>query len=110
MPQRIVRKRTKGWRMPDNAMSVTRPGPWGNPFKAADAIEAGYQDGNAMAALAFKGWLAGDPDWRRPRPDAQRDFILSNLHALRGKDLACFCHLDQPCHADVLLKLANATS
>ena len=26
---------------------------------------------------------------------------------LRGKNLACFCPLDQPCHADVLLELAN---
>lgn len=27
---------------------------------------------------------------------------------LRGKNLACFCALDQPCHADVLLEIANA--
>jgi hypothetical protein len=26
---------------------------------------------------------------------------------LAGKDLACWCPLDQPCHADVLLELAN---
>jgi hypothetical protein len=26
---------------------------------------------------------------------------------LRGRDLACWCPLDQPCHADVLLELAN---
>jgi hypothetical protein len=26
---------------------------------------------------------------------------------LRGHDLACWCPLDQPCHADVLLELAN---
>lgn len=30
-----------------------------------------------------------------------------DLAALRGKDLACWCPLDQPCHADVLLELAN---
>lgn len=29
------------------------------------------------------------------------------VQALRGKDLACWCRLDQPCHADVLLELAN---
>ncbi len=27
---------------------------------------------------------------------------------LRGKDLACWCPLDGPCHADVLLEIANA--
>ena len=31
-PKRIQRKRVKGWRMPDNTVSVTRPGRWGNPF------------------------------------------------------------------------------
>jgi hypothetical protein len=27
---------------------------------------------------------------------------------LRGKDLACWCALDEPCHGDVLLEIANA--
>jgi hypothetical protein len=27
---------------------------------------------------------------------------------LAGKDLACWCPLGQPCHADVLLELANS--
>lgn len=30
------------------------------------------------------------------------------LRDLRGRDLACWCPLDAPCHADVLLELANA--
>jgi len=29
------------------------------------------------------------------------------LTPLRGHDLACWCRLDQTCHADVLLDLAN---
>jgi hypothetical protein len=29
------------------------------------------------------------------------------LHELRGKNLACWCKLDEACHADVLLRLAN---
>lgn len=33
MLKRIQRKRTKGWRMPEGAVSVCRPGIWGNPFK-----------------------------------------------------------------------------
>ena len=27
---------------------------------------------------------------------------------LSGRDLACWCPVDQPCHADVLLELANS--
>lgn len=37
-----------------------------------------------------------------PRPPA-----LVDLATLRGRDLACWCPLDLPCHADVLLELAN---
>jgi hypothetical protein len=32
------------------------------------------------------------------------------LAPIRGHSLACWCPLDQPCHADVLLHLANTTS
>ncbi len=28
---------------------------------------------------------------------------------LAGRDLACWCALDEPCHADVLLQIASAT-
>lgn len=37
----------------------------------------------------------------------QHDQLLESLGELRGLDLACWCPLDQPCHADVLLELAN---
>ena len=90
MPERIQRKRVAGWRMPAGAVSVTRPGRWGNPFPV---------DGNGrQAALEQFGRyararLAADPQWLEP---------------LRGKDLACWCRLPQACHADLLLELANA--
>lgn len=32
---------------------------------------------------------------------------IKNVHEIAGLDLACWCPLDQPCHADVLLELAN---
>lgn len=32
-PKRIQRKRTSGWRMPENTVSVCRPGKYGNPLK-----------------------------------------------------------------------------
>jgi hypothetical protein len=44
--------------------------------------------------------------WIDQRP--QDKLRLSATILLRGKDLACWCRLDQACHADVLLKLANA--
>lgn len=86
MPKRIQLRRTKGWRMPANTVKVTRPGPWGN---YAGATAADYErDINQMS-------------------NADRAFFFDKLKELTGKDLACWCPLDQPCHADVLLRLAN---
>lgn len=113
-PKRIQRKRTKGWRMPEGAVSVCRPSIWGNPFTIA-ALRAVGVEGPASALSRvcvdeYEGWLAEPslfPERVRPASEAARQRILDNLSNLRGKDLACFCALDQPCHADVLLRLAN---
>lgn len=109
MPERIQRKRTKGWRAPAEAIYVGRGCgmPWGNPWKAEDAVEAGYRDGPKMAVYAFRRWLAGDPAFKRSDVDPGRDWILANVAGLRGKNLMCWCALDKPCHADVLLEMAN---
>jgi len=107
-PKRIQRKRTKGWKMPEGAVYVGRPSKWGNPWKPEQYWDAGYS-GSLDVALrhcidAYKAWLLGKEHWAhstkalKPTPDLAR---------LRGKDLACWCPLDQPCHADVLLELAN---
>jgi len=93
MPVRIQRKRAKGWKMPPNTIYVGRPTMWGN--YAADGSHKTY------AVAAFRCWVDShaSPTWRgRARID------------LRGKNLACWCPLDQPCHADVLLEIANAPS
>lgn len=102
MAKRIQRKRTKGWRMPDNAIYVGRPTEWGNPFSVGDrATLPGYPVAvcfsQAEAVDAYRAVVEMMP--------AFKDRVRSEL---RGKDLACWCPLDQPCHADVLLELANA--
>lgn len=105
MPRRIQRKRTKGWRKPAGSVVVTRPCEWSNPFKAGDTIAAyDHLAGRGVrvtvtptlavelfrAAVAERGWH-----------DQIRD-------ELEGCDLVCWCPLDAPCHADVLLEVANA--
>lgn len=116
MPERIQLRRTKGWRMPENTVRVCRPGIFGNPWLVKQAMEAGYSpdDAHAMAAEWFHEWLIS------PATDdvthhsglggyaAEHARIHNALPTLRGKNLACFCRIDQACHADVLLKLANA--
>jgi len=92
-PIRIQRKRTKGWRMPENTKSVTRPGFFGNPFKVSNDSENGFAVG------LYKEWLKDTPEGRFTVKKAKQ--------LLKGKNLACFCQLGKPCHVDVLLKIAN---
>lgn len=95
MPKRIQRKRTKGWRMPEGAVYVGRPTKFGNPFRLED-----YDSAQACVDQ-FRHWLMPPGE----RIDLRALRILSYLDELRGKDLACWCALDQPCHADVLLEV-----
>ncbi len=91
MPQRIQLSRKKGWRKPAGAVVVTRSTRWGNPFPVID-------DDREFAVHLYRSWITLHPQAQPLRDD---------LKTLRGKDLCCWCPLDQPCHADVLLELAN---
>ncbi len=104
MPQRIQRRRTKGWRMPEGAVSVTRPSVFGNPWR----VVVGEMSASAAVDM-YRRWLTGDLPHNGVAGGLRRVVVLARLNELRGKDLACFCPLDgQPCHADVLLELANS--
>jgi hypothetical protein len=85
--KRIQRKRTRGWRMPENTVYVGRPTKYGNPYSIGLwPIQE--------VLNAYEKWL--------------RDRIAYNPHfldELKGKDLACWCPLDKPCHADIILKI-----
>lgn len=103
-PKRIQRSRAKGWRKPAGAIVVTRPGPWGNPFPVRGVMN------RESSVAAFEDWVnrAEVPEWAwRDQHGLIRAGLAAGL--LRGHDLACWCPLDGvPCHADVLLELANA--
>lgn len=136
MPERIQRKRTKGWRMPAGAIYVGRPSRWGNPFAVGEYFvsrgpwaDAPYPDvGPSRERDAVTGW--GKPYREIVAPVANRAHAVDLFRAhiayeniywapdviragLFGADLACWCPLDDehgnrvPCHADVLLELAN---
>jgi hypothetical protein len=108
MPKRIQRKRTKGWKMPANSIYVGRPTKWGNPYHVgysyadedSDELRS-WIDISAETAIQFyieaiQGAYPCVP------------FTINEIRQeLTGKDLVCWCPLDQPCHADVLLRLAN---
>jgi uncharacterized protein DUF4326 len=99
-PVRIQRKRTKGWRMPGGAVYVGRPTRWGNQFRTDDDLGQGLEWDHETVVELHRLWITA------PWMTASLPYLLEPL---RGRDLVCWCPLDQPCHADVLLELANAS-
>ncbi|MER6605936.1 DUF4326 domain-containing protein [Streptomyces sp. NPDC000927] len=111
MPKRVQRLRTKGWRKSKNCVIVSRPSRFDNPCKISLMEEMGYEDPHEAAVGNFKSWLSGSRfDWPTEEGDVRRERILSDLHLLRGMDLACTCPLDRACHADFLIERANLPS
>lgn len=160
-PERIRRRREKGWRMPEGAVYVGRGSKWGNPFRlrtpyalmrypgAEDPTAAAEYEGRISAdgarhdyfhpggkitfchvrymtpaesvehyelalrqtptpAMASSGVRHLYHHTGKPFPNHIEVVTVEDVRAeLAGKPLACWCDLDQPCHADVLLAIAN---
>jgi hypothetical protein len=111
MPQRIQLRRTKGWRKPEGAIVVARPTKWGNPFKVDGRrilyrgveLWGGFPTSEAAVAHAVKSFR-----WQIINHPNVTGFTVDDVRReLRGHDLACWCPPSAPCHADVLLELAN---
>lgn len=95
-PVRVQLHRTKGWKMPVNTVRVTRPGKWGNPFRVGKEIDTAEE-----AVRCYERYIHAAMD------EKDASLLRDDLHELRGKNLACWCKIGDPCHADVLLELAN---
>ena len=94
-PCRVQRTRRKGGGMPAESVYVGRPSKWGNPYHGDGPFD------HAHVAACYRSFVM------RPEKAAFRAEVRAEL---MGKDLACWCALDQPCHADVLLEIANEPS
>jgi hypothetical protein len=92
-PSRFQRSRQT--KLPPGTVCVTRPGKWGNPFKKG---EPGIET-NADAARLYRAWIQDTPEGRLVTDRARRE--------LSGRNLACWCKPGSPCHADILLEIAN---
>jgi hypothetical protein len=93
---RIQLRRTKGWRLPDGAVTVARPGRYGNPHKV---IPYGPNTAAEAVDLYERDLLAG-----------KLPISIDEARGLAGKDLACWCPPGQPYHADVLLRIARRSA
>lgn len=88
-PRPIGIQQRRGVALPPNTRSVARPSRWGNPHHSAPTPTA-----RAHAVHLYRQWITTRPD------------LIDAAHReLTGKNLACYCPTDQPCHRDVLLDL-----
>ena len=106
LPIRIQRQRTKGWRMPENTVYVGRPTKWGNPYAASGPVNCSCRSVGECTHMGLTRQDAVDL-FRQISLPAKLNVRGYDIEELRGKNLACWCPLDQPCHADVLLEVAN---
>lgn len=105
-PRRVRRSRAAGWRLPQTAKAVGRPGPYGNPFAVVEV-------GTCWTVVSNGETLAS----HGTRADAHQDAVNRfRQHAtdtgldvtpLRGWDLACWCADGLACHVDALIELAS---
>ncbi len=107
-PVRIKRKRTKGFKLVSpNGLPIVyvgRPSKWGNPYKLGSIAEDGiYTHGETKITDVddvlryYEVYILN-----------QKDKGFVNFKELKGKNLACWCKLSEPCHADILLQIANS--
>ncbi len=109
--------------MPEGAVYVGRPTKWGNPWKVVPTGREPGLFGGKVTVYTVEGpgqFFAGTDE----NQSRAADYAVSLYRAwlarlgpivdeLRGYDLACWCPLEDelgapwPCHADVLLELAN---
>lgn len=95
MPERIQRKRTKGFRLPPNTVCVTRPHEWSNPYKIGSPD---VPDAETAVRLYRENFNRGT--WSKQ---------LAH-EALDGYEyLACWCKIGNPCHVDVLIDVLYET-
>lgn len=74
------------WKSNPNAVYVGRPTKWGNPYKV---VEYGLEE----CLRKYRKWL-----------EVKIVQYPNFIEPLIGKDLVCFCPLNQPCHADILIE------
>ncbi len=94
LPVRVQYSRARGWRKPPGTVLVARGTRWGNPFLLGE-------DGTANRERAVQ-------EFRNALVEGRLEITVEEVQRqLRGQNLGCWCPLDRPCHADVLLEVAN---
>ena len=133
MPNRIQMKRNKGFNLQNYSMRfnglrcivVSRPTKWGNPFRLTPDGYIQYYSTNRNILNPWIMWSYSEGFETKDIVELYERWIKGefiqiclpnppSIEELKGYNLACWCPLVDkdgnkvPCHADILLKLANA--
>lgn len=113
-PQRITRSRKKGSTTPPNTVYVGRGTKWGNPYRIVSVGEETFNvvwindyDFKLLVAFALPKDMAVKLAIDKYREGINQEAIDIIKKELQGKNLSCWCKPGEPCHADVLLEIAN---
>lgn len=136
-PVRLQLSRKRGFNLQEHSLSVNglpavncaRPSLYSNPFKIGGPSGFMFNDGGdptpMIASMSreqsvdmFRTLITGittpemhpwGHNWRRHlEAKIGGAYPFGHLrNQLRGKNLACFCNLDEACHCDVWLNVAN---
>lgn len=132
--KRIQRKRSPGWRMPENTKCVNRLSKFANPFFIHSGIlcfRSNYRKMERFSPLKYVGYNKADNhkllvDCFKKLIDGEKKFYGVELEFLlvindvyiptkeeiktqlsNYEHLACFCNLGLDCHVDVLIDIIN---
>lgn len=100
--------------MPPNTIKVDRSTKWGNPFVVG--VHGTREECVKAFEVLMAGWFRlGDGKdengvWHADKQQAYHEYVRKNRSLLVGKNLACWCPLNAPCHADILLHVAKHAS
>lgn len=109
------------WEIGDNLHDIGcapeegQPVNWRTCITAADCVQGFRQFVDWEPPTFEKPWRMRGGTPEEPTVMEMWGGYDDNIHInrrsirkfLAGKDLCCWCPLDQPCHADVLLEIAN---
>lgn len=75
---------------------ITRPSKWGNPYSHLDYSLAEFKVKTPEEAVEkFEEYLINNAD------------LMSSLHELKYKTIACVCTKNQPCHGKIIKKYVD---
>lgn len=116
-PKRIQIRRDRPWQTYPKAVIVDRRTKLGNPFRVGELVQITAGEELAMIPMTAQMAVACFDDLMSQRlhrdpADMPEDAAYVQgwydlLDEIRGRDVACWCKLSEPCHGDVWLRLAN---